>query len=230
MIELPVKNRQGEEVGTVAIDEADFGGTVRDEVLREAILMYERARRVGTVATKTRSQVKGSGAKPWRQKGTGRARAGSRSSPIWRGGGVVFGPQPRQFTNTMPRKALRAARKSAFLAKFHGATTVIDELAVAEPRTREVAAALKALGIDRSCLIAIDSYNPTLWRSARNIPGVSMKPVDEINAYDLLRHHRLLITRAALDRLVESLRQARPQPADAASEPTPAAEQAEATE
>jgi len=230
MIELPVKNRQGEEVGTVAIDEADFGGTVRDEVLREAILMYERARRVGTVATKTRSQVKGSGAKPWRQKGTGRARAGSRSSPIWRGGGVVFGPQPRQFTNTMPRKALRAARKSAFLAKFHGATTVIDELAVAEPRTREVAAALKALGIDRSCLIAIDSYNPTLWRSARNIPGVSMKPVDEINAYDLLRHHRLLITRAALDRLVESLRQARPQPADAAPEPTPAAEQAEATE
>ena len=230
MIELPVKNRQGEEVGTVAIDEADFGGTVRDEVLREAILMYERARRVGTVATKTRSQVKGSGAKPWRQKGTGRARAGSRSSPIWRGGGVVFGPQPRQFTNTMPRKALRAARKSAFLAKFHGATTVIDELAVAEPRTREVAAALKALGIDRSCLIAIDSYNPTLWRSARNIPGVSMKPVDEINAYDLLRHHRLLITRAALDRLVESLRQARPQPADAAPEPTRAAEQAEATE
>lgn len=230
MIELPVKNRQGEQVGTVAIDEADFGRTVRHEVIREAILMYEKARRVGTVATKTRRQVKCSGAKPWRQKGTGRARAGSRSSPIWRGGGVAFGPHPRQFTNTMPRKALRAARRSAFLAKFQGATTVIDELAVAEPRTREVAAALKALDIDRSCLIAIDSYNPTLWKSARNIPGVSMKPVDEINAYDLLRHHRLLITRAALDRLVESLRQARPQPADAASEPTPAAEQAETSE
>jgi len=130
----------------------------------------------------------------------------------------------------MPRKALRAARKSAFLAKFRGATTVIDELAVAEPRTREVAAALKALDIDRSCLIAIDSYNPSLWKSARNIPRVSMKHVDEINAYDLLRHRRLLITRAALDRLVESLRQARPQPADGASEPTPAAEQAETSE
>ena len=213
MIELPVQNRAGQQVGTVEIDEADFGGEIRHRLIRDAILMYEAAQRVGTASTKTRGQVRGSRAKPWRQKGTGRARAGSRRSPIWRGGGIVFGPKPREYRYAMPRKAVRVATRSAFLAKFQDGTTVVDELAVAEPRTREVAATLAALGIERSCLVAIEAHDAVLWKSARNIPGVSIKPVAEVNAHDLLRHRRLLITKAALDALVASARTSTKQPA-----------------
>ena len=216
MIELPIHNRKGEEVGQVAIDEADFGGEVRHQVLRDAIVMYEAARRVGTASTKTRAEVRATRAKPYRQKGTGRARAGFRRSPIWRGGGIVFGPSPRDFRYSMPRKARLAATKSAYLAKFDGGTTVVDELSADQPRTRDVAAALKALGIERSCLIAIEGYDPNLWKSARNLPRVLMKPVAEINAYDLLRCHRLLMTKAALDTLVASMRPTQPAAAPAA--------------
>jgi len=202
MIQLPVYNRQGQEVGTVEVDEADFGGTIRHAVLRDALLAYEAAQRVGSASTLSRSEMRYAGTKPWRQKGTGRARAGSRGSPIWRGGAVAFGPKPRDYRHAMPRKALRAATRSAYLAKLQGGTTVVDELTAEAPRTRDLAATLAALGIERSCLIAIEGYDGNLWKSARNIPRVAMKPVSEINAHDLLRHHRLLITQGALAKLV----------------------------
>ncbi|MFW6162242.1 MAG: 50S ribosomal protein L4 [Planctomycetota bacterium] len=224
MIELPVHNREGQAVGTIEVDEADFGGEIRHQLLRDAILSYENARRVGTHSTKGRTEVRGTRAKPWRQKGTGRARAGSRQSPIWRGGGVAFGPQPKDYRNRMPRKALRAARQSAYLAKFQGETVVVDELTADRPRTREMAAVLEALDIQRSCLIAIEAYDANLWKSARNLPCVSMKPVAEISAYDLLRHHRLLITRPALEALIDSLRASRARPATAEPGPAPVAQ------
>ena len=209
MIELPVYDREGNPVGKVEIDEADFGSEVRTRLLRDVVLMYEAAQRVGTHSTKLRSDVHGSHAKPWRQKGTGRARAGFKRSPLWRGGAVVHGPKPREYRYTMPRKSLRVATRSAYLAKFQsGATIVLDGFKVERPRTREVAAMLAALGIERGCLIAIAAYDPILWKSARNIPGAFMKPVAEINAYDILRHRKLVITRQALDQLVESLRKA----------------------
>jgi large subunit ribosomal protein L4 len=210
MIELPIQNRDGETVGTFNIDEADFGDTIRHKVLRQAILMYESARRVGTASTRTRSQVKASNEKPWRQKGTGRARAGSRTSPIWRGGGVVFGPHPRDHRQRMPKKAVRAATRSAYLAKFQHGTIVLDELSLAEPRTRDVARTLDALGVDRGCLIATEAYDETAWKSARNLPRVAMKPVSDVNAYDLLRHPKLVITRAALEKLVASMKKTKP--------------------
>jgi len=219
VIELPVHNREGQVVDKVAIDEALFGGTVRQRVLRQAILMYEAAQRVGTASTRTRAEVRGSRRKPWRQKGTGRARAGSRQSPLWRGGGVVFGPKPRDYGYRMPRKAIKAATKSAYLVRFQDGTTVIDELKAEQPRTRDMVATLAALGIERSCLIAIEAYDVNLWKSARNIPGVAMKPVAEVNAYDLLRHHRLVITRAALENLVESMRGTAPPGAEERPEP-----------
>jgi large subunit ribosomal protein L4 len=209
MIELPVHNRQGEVVGQVAIDPADFGGEVRRGVLRDAVLMYEANRRVGSASTLTRSEVRATRAKPYRQKGTGRARAGFRRSPIWRGGSVVFGPKPRKYRYAMPRKALLAARKSAYLAKFEDATTVVDELSVERPRTKEMASTLAALGIERGCLIAIEAHDVKLWKSARNLPRVSMKPVADINALDLLRSRRLVITRAALEKLVQIMRGSR---------------------
>jgi large subunit ribosomal protein L4 len=214
MIELPVYNRRGEVVGKVEIDPADFGGEVRLAVLRDAVRMYEAAQRVGTHSTLDRAHVTGSHRKPWRQKGTGHARAGFRRSPLWRGGSVVFGPHPREYRYAMPRKALQVAKKSAYLAKFQGGTTVVDELRASEPRTREVAATLAALGIDRTCLIAIEAHDPVLWKSTRNIPRVTMKPVLDINAHDLLRVQRVLITRAALEKLIATVRG---EPAAAAS-------------
>ena len=207
MIELPVHDRTGQVVGNITIDEADFGGQVRRQLLRQAILMYEAARRVGTASTKTRGQVAYSHRKPWRQKGTGRARAGFRGSPLWRGGGVVFGPRPRDYRFKMPKKAVWRATASAFLSKFQdGEVVVVDELKAEEPKTREMAATLKNLGIERTCLVAIEQHDVNLWKSARNIPGVSMKAVAEVNAYDVLRHRHLLITRAALEALVGTMR------------------------
>ncbi|MBM4030228.1 MAG: 50S ribosomal protein L4 [Planctomycetes bacterium] len=210
MIELPVHNREGQVVGKVEVDEADFGGEVRRQVLREAVLMYEAAQRVGTHSTLVRGAIHGSHVKPWRQKGTGRARVGFKRSPLWRGGAIVFGPHPREYRYAMPRKALRAATRSAFLAKFQDKeAVVVDALDAAQPRTREMAATLAALGASRGCLIAIEKPNANLWKSARNLPGVFMKPVAEVNAYDLLRHRTLVITQGALGSLVESMRKAR---------------------
>jgi len=225
MIELPVRNREGQVVGQVSIDEALFGGTIRQRVLREAILMYEAAQRVGTHSTLRRSEVHGSHAKPWRQKGTGRARAGSKRSPLWRGGATVFGPHPREYRYTMPHKALLVAARSAYLAKFQdGETVVVDELKAERPRTSEMAATLAALGIERGCLIALAEHDTNLWKSARNLPGVFMKAAVEVNAYDLLRHRRLVITQQALQGLIDSVRSARGARAAAPIEaPAPAA-------
>jgi len=210
MIELAVHNRNGEAVGRVEIDEADFGGVVRPGLLRDVVRMYEAAQRVGTHSTLVRGTVHGSHAKPWRQKGTGRARAGFKRSPLWRGGAIVFGPHPREYRYAMPRKALKAATRSAYLAKFQDKeAVVVNELAAAEPKTREMAATLAALGVERGCLIAIETHNVNLWKSARNLPGVFMKAVGDVNAYDLLRHRQLVITEAALRRLIEAMRSAR---------------------
>jgi large subunit ribosomal protein L4 len=227
MIELPVHNREGQVVGSLTIDEADFGGEVRHKLLRQAVLRYEANLRVGAASTRTRAEAHGSHQKPWRQKGTGRARAGFRRSPLWRGGGIVFGPKPRDYRQRMPRKAIRSATRSAYLAKFQGGTTVLDELEVAAPRTREVASTLAALGIQGSCLIAIEAHDVNVWKSARNIPGVATKPVAEVNAYDLLRYRRLVITRPALERLIESVRKAKP--SEAAAPPEPEANESEPT-
>jgi len=225
MIELPIHNREGQVVGRMEIDEADFGSEVRMRLLRDVVLMYEAAQRVGTHSTLVRSEVHGSHAKPWRQKGTGRARAGFKRSPLWRGGAVVFGPHPRDYRYAMPRKALRVATRSAYLAKFRdGEVVVVDQLRAEQPRTREMAATLAALGIDRGCLIAIEKHDETLWKSARNLPGVFMKAAAEVNAYDLLRHRRLVITQQALQGLIDSVRSARGARAAAPIEaPAPAA-------
>lgn len=207
MIELPVHDRAGEVVGTLVIAEADFGGKVRRQLLRQAILMYEAARRAGSASTRARGQLSYGHGKPWRQKGTGRARAGFRGSPLWRGGGVVFGPHPRDYRLKMPKKALWRATASAYLAKLQdGEVVVVDQLAASEPRTRQMAATLKNLGIKRTCLVAIETHDANLWKSARNIPGVSMKTAPEVNAHDLLRHRQLLITRPALEGVVQTMR------------------------
>jgi large subunit ribosomal protein L4 len=176
----------------------------RLRLLKQAILRYEANRRAGTAATKVRSQVVGSRRKPWRQKGTGRARHGDRRSPIWRGGGVIFGPHPRSFSQKLPRRARREAIRDALQGKVRDSQVVgVESYPTEPPKTREMADLLKRLGIEGTCLIAVGPApeNPfrVIHRMARNIPGVKVIQVENLNALDLLRHRTLLVDRAGVD-------------------------------
>ena len=168
--------------------------------MRNAVIMYEANKRVGSASTKRRDQVAGSTRKPYRQKGTGHARAGSRRSPLWRGGGTTFGPKPRDYSYSMPKKARRAALQSALLAKLlDNEIAVIDKLDFEAPKTKRIAALLKSLGINDSCLIGIVDNDENLWKSVRNLPRVSVCKVSDFNAYEVLKHKRLLLTKDAFE-------------------------------
>jgi len=203
MIELPVVDQQGQEVGSYSVDEAAFGGRVRKRLMFDSVLMYEANKRQGTGSAKTRSEIAGSNRKPWRQKGTGHARSGSKKSPLWRGGGRIFGPKPRDFSYAVPKKARRAALRSALLAKLtDGDAVVVDKIEFAVPKTREMAQILTRLGIGDSCLLVLPEHDEIIWRCARNIPGVQVAPVRELNAYDVLKQRRLVLLRESLERIV----------------------------
>lgn len=204
MLEVPVYNEMGEQIDKISIDEAIFGSIVRRRLLKLAVDMYLANRRQGTVATKSRGQVEGSTRKLYRQKGTGRARAGSIRSPIRRGGGHTFAKQPKDWSKEMPKKERRLARDSAVLSKIRdGELLVIDRLSLERPKTKYIAGVIKALKIEgKSCLIGIADYNRELYLSARNIPRVDIMPVGDFNAYEILAHKYLLITREGFDRLV----------------------------
>ena len=199
MIELAVYDTRGKEVEKLELEEARFGGEVRKTLLKEAVIMYEANKRVGTACTKTRAEVRGTGKKPWAQKHTGRARAGSLRSPLFRGGGVVFGPKPRDYSYHMPRKARRQALRSALLGKLLDAEVkVIDKLEFSKPSTKKMVSLLKALGIEGSCLVVAEDNDHTIWKSARNVPGLKVMKVTQLNAYEIIKHGRLLITRSEL--------------------------------
>lgn len=204
MIELPVYNREGQQIETVAVDEGRFGRVVRRRLLHQAVVMYEKNRRQGTAATKSRGMVEGSTRKLFRQKGTGRARMGNARTVIRRGGGVAFAKVPRDFSVTMPKKARRLARDSALLAKMLDEQLVlIDNLTLDQPRTKEMTAVLKALKIDGSCLIGLPDYDQNVYLSARNLPRTDMMPVKDFNAHAILSHQRLLVTKAGFEKLQE---------------------------
>jgi large subunit ribosomal protein L4 len=204
MIELSLYNREGKELDKIKVDEASLGGKVHRKVLRDAIIMYEACQREGNVSTKDRSEVEGSTRKPWAQKHTGRARAGTIRSPIWRHGGIIFGPKPRDFSYRMPKKMLHLALASAILSKLEDKEAVVlDSLTLEKPRTREMAKLLKSLGITKSCLIGIKNHNRGLHLATRNIPKVSLMPIKDFNAYTVMRHHNLLLTREALDEIIK---------------------------
>jgi len=190
----------GEDKGQLSIQAARLDSRVRRRLLKEAVLMYAANRRVGTHSTKTRGQVAGSNKKPWRQKGTGRARAGSRKSPIWRGGGVVFGPHPRDYSYTIDRKQRRLSVRSALLSKLRdGQVIILDGLELKSPKTKPVERALRAIGVKGSCLIGTPSHDKNLVLSARNIPGVLVSPVREFNALDVLKVKTVVLTREAFE-------------------------------
>lgn len=207
MIKIPVRSASGAQTGEVVV-QARLPGTMGLQAVHDAVTAYLAAQRAGTACTKTRGEVSGGGRKPYRQKGTGRARAGSIRSPIWRGGGVVFGPKPRDYSKRLPKKVVQLAFCRAFLDKAQaGQVSVIEEIRLPEPKTRHVAALLSALKLTRGALIVLDKDNEEIRRAARNIPRVSVTTAASLNAYDVLAAPALLVTRPAMTVLEERIRQ-----------------------
>ena len=198
MIDLAVYNTDGQEVESLKVDEAVFGGSVRYPLLKQAIVMYHANKRVGTAANKGRSMVAGSSRKVFRQKGTGNARIGNIRTGKRVGGGVTFAKSPRDFGKRMPKKQRRLARDSAILAKLlSNNVVVVDGLNFEKPKTKDFIGILNNLKIERSCLVTISSEDVNLCKSANNIPKVAVIPVDELNAGDICNYRKMLFTKEA---------------------------------
>jgi large subunit ribosomal protein L4 len=205
MAEIDIINRESKSVGKTEIPDEIFGAPVKTALLHEVVRNHLANVRKGNAATKTRGMVSGGGRKPYRQKGSGRARAGSIRSPLWKGGGTVFGPQPRDYSYRIPKKAKWVAMNSALSAKFRdGEISVIDSIDVAEPKTRLMREFIEGLGISGSVLIIIPEKNETLELAARNLPRVNVSRVSELNVYSVLAHERLLITKDAVEKMKEA--------------------------
>jgi large subunit ribosomal protein L4 len=193
--------------GVMELNDELFGITPNRGLVHEALVMQRANARQGNAQTKTRHFVSGGGAKPWRQKGTGRARSGTNRSPLWRGGGIIFGPHPRDYSFTMPKKASRQAMASVLSAKLKdGEIVVLEKLSLNEPKTREAAALLSGLGMQGNTLILTTGSDNSVLLAARNIPGVKVCRVENINIYDLLVAKNLLTDKEALDKLQEVLK------------------------
>ena len=201
MASLPIYNRTGDEVGKYEVDPEQLAPRISKQLLHDAVVMYQNNLRQGSVKTKTRSEVSGTTKKMYRQKGTGNARAGSRRSGIRRGGGHIHARQPRDWSYRLPKKALRIATRMALASRIaDNEITLIDSLSFAQPKTREMAAVLKALKLTgSSLLVTIAGHDANVYRSTRNLAGVSVLPVTELNALNVLHPKRLLMTTAALD-------------------------------
>ncbi|MDW7712078.1 MAG: 50S ribosomal protein L4 [Deferrisomatales bacterium] len=204
-METPILNASNQPVGTVALDDEIFSAPVNDALLWEVVRMQLAARRQGNHDVKGRSEVRGGGRKPWRQKGSGRARAGSRRSPLWRGGGVIFGPTLRSYAFTMPKKKRRLALRCALAAKARdGELLVVEDLGLAEIKTKTLAKTLAGLGVD-SALIVIPERDDTIEKSARNLPRVKVLRAEGLNVYDLLRYEKVVLLSSALPKVEERL-------------------------
>lgn len=201
MASLPIYDRTGAKVGAYEIAPSDLAARISKQLLHDAVIMYQANLRQGSHKSKSRSEVAGSTKKMYRQKGTGNARAGSRRSGVRRGGGHIHAKRPRDYSYRLPRKALQAATRMALASKLRDdQVVVIDELSFAVPRTKEMASVLKALGLSGgSALVATESLDINVYKSARNIEKVSVSPVSELNAYSVLAPRKLLVTKAALD-------------------------------
>lgn len=206
MIQIPLYDKAGAKTGQVDLDESLFGKKILRSLLHQAIVAFEANQRQGTHRAKTRGEVAGSKRKPWKQKHTGRARAGTIRSPLWRHGGVAFPPRPRDYSHDLPKKMKRLALDSALLGKLKdGEVLVIEGFDVqAKPSTKAFAKVLAKMGIERTCLVGIKAHDEKLHLSVRNLPRVSMSPVSDFHAYHVLKHKNLVLTREALDALVAS--------------------------
>ena len=204
MIEVAVYNRVGEEIEKLKVDEKAFGSVVRYPLLKQAIVSYHANSRQGTVATKNRSDVAGSTRKLYRQKGTGNARAGSIKSPLRKGGGIVFGPHPRDYRQSMPKKMRQLALRCALSAKVNdGELKVLEALKLDEPKTKQMTGVLDALKIEHSALLVTSQPETNVILSARNIPGIKTLPANLLNVVDILSHKALIMEVAAVRKAEE---------------------------
>lgn len=204
-MDLDVFNEEGSKVGSVQFDEKLLGEKVRTKLLHQAVIRYEANLRVGTHKTRSKAERHGSGIKPWKQKHTGRARAGMKRSPLWRGGGNAFPVRVRDYHQEMPVRMRREALKSALLSKIlDQEIKVIDAFNYDKPKTKRFTTALKKLGLaDSSCLITTRTPNEHLIKSVRNLERCRLIPARNLNAYELLKHKHLLITKETLENLAE---------------------------
>ncbi|XEC94620.1 50S ribosomal protein L4 [Paenibacillus tarimensis] len=206
MPKVALYNVSGSQVGEVELSDNVFGIQPNVHVLHSAVLLQQAAERQGTHKVKGRSEVRGGGRKPWKQKGTGRARQGSIRSPQWVGGGTVFGPTPRGYGFKLPKKVRRLAIKSALSSKvIDNEIIVLDQLALAQPKTKEFAGILNNLKVARKALVVTANYEDNVALSARNIPGVKFVAADGINVLDVMVHDKLIITKEAVEKVQEVL-------------------------
>ncbi len=206
MPKVAVFSLEGKQVGDMELNDAVFGVDVNEALMHQVVVNQLANRRQGTVATKSRSLVRGGGRKPWRQKGTGRARVGSIRSPLWVGGGTVFGPTSRDFSYSVPKKARRAALKSALSAKVRdGKLVVVEELSLNEPKTKVMAGILGALEASKKPLVVIGDWDQNVELATRNLPNALLAKSAGLNVYDVLNHEKLVITKAAIAKLEEVL-------------------------
>ena len=205
MSTVEVKNVKNEKVGEVELNDLIFNREVKKYVLHDVVRSQRATKRAGTASTKTRADVRGSSAKPWRQKGTGRARAGTRKSPIWRGGGVAFGPKPRDFSFKLNRKVKQQAVSMALSARFQeGNLVVIDDFSMEAIKTRDFVNVMQVLELNNA-LIVVDSDNETLSKSSRNVPGYKVMKSEGLNVYDILLHEKLVLLQPTIENLEERL-------------------------
>jgi large subunit ribosomal protein L4 len=203
---INIVNGNNEKIGSVELSDEVFGGRVKSDLIWESVVQANASERRGTHATKNRANVSGSGKKPWRQKGTGRARVGEIRNPLWRKGGTVFGPQPRSYAYELPKKVKRGALRAALAQKFSdGAVTVVDRLDAAEKKTKDTAALLKRLGASGKTLLIDVKPDEGFALSARNLAGVRLVPSGRVTARDVMDTNHIIATRDAIEKLQEAL-------------------------
>ncbi|MCK4564664.1 MAG: 50S ribosomal protein L4 [Verrucomicrobia bacterium] len=202
MSKIPFKSIKGESVGEYEIADSLLVLDKGEQAVHEAVVAYNAHQRAGTASTKSKSNVSGTGAKPWKQKGLGRARAGYKQSPIWRGGAVAHGPHPRKYKKKLSKKVTKLAFQRAFSAKVdQGEITVIENLALTTPKTKEFVSVLKGLGLDRGGLFIVDANNDNVLLASRNIPKVEVVTAVLANTYQLLRYKNVVVTKAGMEAL-----------------------------
>lgn len=209
MANLPIYDKTGAQVGAYEVDSELMAPKISKQLLHDAVVMYQSNLRQGSAKTKTRGEVAGSKKKMYRQKGTGNARAGHKRSGVRRGGGHIFALAPRDWGYRLPRKSLQAATRMAMASKINAETVkLIDALTFEAPKTKEVASILRNLSMDCSLLIVTDAHDVNVYKSARNLPRVSVLPVSDLNAYEILRPKQVLLTKSAMEKFVESIKKA----------------------
>ncbi len=206
MVKVDIIDIHRQKVSEMEVDERLLNEPEKPDLIYDVVRMQLAARRSGTAATKERSFISGGGRKPWRQKGTGRARSGSTRSPLWRGGGTIFGPHPRDYSFRLPKKVRQAALCSVLSQKFReNRLLVLDRLDLPEGKTKRFAETLKSLAID-SALIVIEGVQPGLEKAARNVPRIQVTPCEGLNVHDILRHEHVVFLRSSLEKMERNLR------------------------